>query len=100
MNIPGTHQEDEEFEGDDDKSSAKIYVEQDWKQLSFTNSCWEIQRFDSFFGGKMNWEEKVWFRHIGSGKYLSAKNLLSLYQAGTEDECSFTIKSDGLEEDS
>jgi hypothetical protein len=53
------------------KSVENVYVEERSSRLFFTNSCWEIQRVNSFKGGNCILEEVYRLRHVGSGKYLA-----------------------------
>jgi len=56
------------------RNQNKVFIERDLQRLQYTNSCWEIQKVQTFKGGPILMNDVCRLRHIGSGKYLAVSN--------------------------
>lgn len=72
-------------------------MEKDEDKLFYTNSCWEIQRVNTFLGGNLILDQVYRLMHVGTGKFLalkSNKTHLILQNNSNSIDTLFLIKSD------
>lgn len=67
--------------------------------LQMSNSYWEIQKLETFQGGKVGWRNKIRIRHVGTGRFLAYFGSSLTLLEKSDATCDFTLMSDGLEED-
>ena len=80
------------------RNQNKVFIERDLQRLQYTNSCWEIQKVQTFKGGPILMNDVCRLRHIGSGKYLAVSNEdrreLTLKDNSDNTDTLFTIHRD------
>ena len=80
-----------------EREVEKVFVEKDESKLFYTNSCWEIQRVNTFLGGNLILDQVYRLMHVGTGKFLalkSNKTHLILQNNSNSIDTLFVIKSD------